>query len=387
MNSLPDRCSDAEFERRHRLVREEMGKQGIDCLLCYGTEQGWSNVFYLTNHWDMVSCYLILPLRDKATLFTGVFPHLVTAKQNSVVRDVRFGGPQSVLLVVDELRKKGFHEAVIGLVEPDSFRLPGIPHKDMGQLKEELTRATFVSATRMIEHIRRRKSDEEIELLGQGAQLTDKAFSVVVESIHPGVTERDLAQIITGSIGDTMAVLIGSTSMSNPSLPYPSIRPSSRELRQGDVVLLEISLGCAGYAGQVLRTVTLGPPTERYEELYAIALRSYEAICRTLREGCNPLEIVEAARSITDAGLTTGDPLVHGFGLGVEPGLHVGPKDHAAYWPPSKFSFSARSSVTVEPNPCTLDMQTGVVTGDLVIVCEDGCEQLHKVPRDRIIKV
>ena len=76
-----------------------------------------------------------------------------------------------------------------------------------------------------------------------------------------------------------------------------------------------------------------------------MALRSYEAICAVLREGCNPLEIVEAVNFILEAGLTTGDPLVHGFGLGVEAGLHVGPPNHPAYWPPGKFTFPARASV------------------------------------------
>ena len=71
MSHLPERCSDSEFKRRHQKVREEMKKQEIDCLLCYGTDQGWGNVFYLTNHWDMISCYLILPANDEAILFTG----------------------------------------------------------------------------------------------------------------------------------------------------------------------------------------------------------------------------------------------------------------------------------------------------------------------------
>lgn len=152
-------------------------------------------------------------------------------------------------------------------------------------------------------------------------------------------------------------------------------------------MLVEFSVGCAGYAGQILRTVTLGPPTERYEELYAMALRSYRAICAILREGCAALEVVEATRFITEAGLTTGDPLVHGFGLGIEAGLHVGPKNHAAYWPPGTFAFPARASVSIEPNPCTPDMTSGVVTGDLVIVRETGCEQLHQIPRESIIVV
>jgi len=387
MSSFPDRCSDAEFERRRRVVREEMQIEGVDCLLCYGTNQGWANIFYLTNHRDQISCYLILQAQDEATLFTGVFPHLEIAKRDSVVRDVHFGGAQAVSLVVKELVRKQLKKAVIGLVEPGSFRYPGIPHRDMEFFRKELPGVTFIPATYLVENIRRRKSDEEIELLRAAATLTDKAFSAVVDSVRPGVTELDLARVAAGSVGDTMALLIGSTPMSNPTVPYPSYHPCSRQLRQGDVVLLEFSLGIAGYAGQILGTVTLGPPTEHYEKLYRLAVKSYENICATLREGCSPKDVVEAGRSITEAGLTTGDPLVHGYGLGMEDGLHVGPEDHPAYWPPGKFSFPVRASVSVEPNPCTPDMKSGVVTGDLVIIWEDGVEKLHKVPRHDIIIV
>lgn len=387
MSTLPERCSEVEFDRRHRVVREAMVSGGIDALLCYGTQQGWGNVFYLTNHWDMISCYLILSARDDAILFTGTFPHFEIAKRDSIVRDVRFGGTQTLSLVTEELRKQGWDKAVLGLIEPDSFRLPGIPHRDMVRLREELPGATFVHATPMIEEIRRRKSDEEIELLREGARLTDRAFEAALDCIRPGATERDVGRAVTGSVGDAVAVLVGSTPMSNPSMPYPSTRPSARELHRGDVVLVEFSVGCAGYAGQILRTVTLGPPTERYEALYAMALKSYQGICGVLREGCTPLEIVEATSLITAAGLTTGDPLVHGFGVGIEAGLHVGPTNHPAYWPPGKFAFPARASVSIEPNPCTPDMKSGVVTGDLVIVRETGCEQLHRVPRETIIVV
>ena len=38
----------------------------------------------------------------------------------------------------------------------------------MVRIKEELPEATFVHATRMIEDIRRPKSDEEIDLLREG---------------------------------------------------------------------------------------------------------------------------------------------------------------------------------------------------------------------------
>ena len=55
--------------------------------------------------------------------------------------------------------------------------------------------------------------------------------------------------------------------------------------------------------------------------------------------------------------------------------------------PPGQFRFPVRASVSIETNPCRLDMRSGVVVGDLVIVRESHCERLHKILHDRIIIV
>src|SRR4051812_21490152 len=50
----PDRVSDAEFERRRSLLNRGVKERGLDAVLIFGTFQGWQNVFYFSNHWDLV---------------------------------------------------------------------------------------------------------------------------------------------------------------------------------------------------------------------------------------------------------------------------------------------------------------------------------------------
>ena len=73
-----------------------MRTEGVDCLLIYGNAQGWQNVFYLSNHWDLVSCFLVFPASSEPVLITGVYPHLAAVKAISAVPDIRFGGRQCV---------------------------------------------------------------------------------------------------------------------------------------------------------------------------------------------------------------------------------------------------------------------------------------------------
>ena len=387
VSTLPDRCTDREFARRHEAVRRAMREQGIDCLLVYGNSQGWQNVFYLSNHWDLVSCFLVFPADGEPVLVTGVYPHLAAVRAVSVVPDIRFGGRQAVDLVAGILEQRGFVRRRIGIVEADSYRMPGIPHRDKQRLLERLPDAEFSTKTALLEAIRRRKSPEEMDVLRGCAALTDLAFERLVNAIRPGVTEHDLATVIAGSPGDTVAVLVGSTSMARPDVPNPSIRPTSRALRNGDVVMVELSKGGAGYAGQLHGMVSLGPPTDRFSQAYDLALTAYDRICGVLRDGCSPGEVAAAAQNILDAGYEIGNPLTHGFGLGIESGLHVGVPGHPAYWPPGDFQFRTGASLTIEPNPCTPDMTFGATAGAMVIVQQTGCEQIHKAIHRRIIAV
>ncbi len=79
---------------------------------------------------------------------------------------------------------------------------------------------------------------------------------------RPGVREFELAAAIESSYlgvgGLTTFYYIASTPMSSPERCVPAQVLSNREIQAGDVVTCEISVSYAGYAGQGLRTFTVG---------------------------------------------------------------------------------------------------------------------------------
>jgi Xaa-Pro aminopeptidase len=329
--TLLDRCSDAEYSRRHGALREDMRAEGLVALLVYGNAGAWQNVFYLANHYqDLVGCFLLLPLDSDPVLFTGLWGYLEASRQHASVKDVRFGGASLVASVAQELTRRGLDSGSIGLVEADTFRMPGLPHKNMIELKRELPSAEIVSATHMVQTLRKQKSQEEIDFLRHGAELSDKALLRGLAAIRPSATEFQVAQAMAAAEGVTQTVLIGSTSMEAPrALTMPTSRPTSRELRRGDVILIELSKGVTvGYAGQVHVMATLGPPNGLFSEMHEQAWDAFRNITEVLRTGCNSEDVVTAGDNISKAGYFTGNPLVHGWGLSVEPGFHVGAREH-----------------------------------------------------------
>ena len=81
----------------------------------------------ISNHWDLVSCFLVIPSASDPVLITGVYPHLSSIRDVSVVRDVRFGGARSVELIISLLKERKISNGKIGIVEPDFFAFLASP--------------------------------------------------------------------------------------------------------------------------------------------------------------------------------------------------------------------------------------------------------------------
>jgi Xaa-Pro aminopeptidase len=156
-----------------------------------------------------------------------------------------------------------------------------------------------------------------------------------------------------------------------------------RPLARGDVLFTEISASFWDYAGQVLRTFTIdAEPTPLYRELHAVAEAAYAAIAKVLRAGATPEDVVAASGVIEQAGFTTCDDLLHGFGGGYLPPV-LGSRSRPA-GPIPATPFEAGMTVVVQPNVITRDQRAGVQVGDLVLVTETGIEPLHRAPRGLI---
>ena len=209
-------------------------------------------------------------------------------------------------------------------------------------------------------------------------------FDSLRRHVRPGLTEHQLADIVERAYvplgGTTHIHYLGVTSMSAPEVAVPRQFASSRPVGDGDVIICEISAAFWGYAGQVLRSFTVGaPPTPLYRNLMQTAEAAFDAITGTIRAGVPARALVEAAACIAEAGFTTIDDVVHGYGGGYLPPILSAPGRAEA--PIPDMELAAGMTLVVQPNVVTKDKTAGVQTGELVLVTDDGCETLHSAPR------
>ena len=125
--------------------------------------------------------------------------------------------------------------------------------------------------------------------------------------------------------------------------------------------------------------VTLGEPTSLYRGLHAAADAAFDAIAAVLSDGALLAQVIEAARVIEDAGFTTIDDLLHGYGGGYLPPI-LGSATRPAGPVPDE-PFRAGMTVVIQPNVVTRDGMAGVQTGEMVLITESGIERMHAMPR------
>jgi Xaa-Pro aminopeptidase len=384
------RFSDAEYERRYQRVREQMYFRGIDCLVVYGssahTDSNQSNVRYLSGYIDQIQSYVVFPYEGEPTLYADLYPHVPDAHLMSVIDDVRWGSEQKGTRVAERVAELGYEDATIGLVGAPGPATTELPTNDYLQLQDALPDAEFQFASDLMDRIRLTKSDEELEAIREGVELTDRAMRALAEAVEPGVTERELkAEIMSSYLddGEYFFQLLGSTSMADPDMPYPWEHQSGRTIQEGDVVLTEISArNTKGYSGQILRSLAVGTePTNEYQELYDVAEQVFFDVLDVLEPGATTEDVLEVATPpIESRGWTIHAPIIHGWGLGIQRPL-IGTRNKGGF-PNPPFEFKEGHTIVVEPNPVTEDQLSGMFLGEYVRITSDGVERLHEYPME-----
>jgi len=367
------RFSDAEMERRRSALAMAMDVAGVEHVLVYGANRNGSAVGWLTR-WPVTREALVVhtPGRPDA-LLVNFYNHVPNATRMATEAHVCWAGAKPMETAIEELRRRGAAGRPVGLIGPLGYR----PHAALVAFA-----GAAVPMDAAYTRLRLVKSAEELEWLRVGAELTDAGVRALSERAGPGLDERELGNIVerayVGRGGTTHIHYLAATPMDTPGMSVPAQWPSTRRLQRGDMLACEVSASYWDYAGQVLRTFTVGgDPPVLYRELHDAAEAALDGILARLRPGATAADVVEASAPIEDAGFTTRDDLLHGFVGGYLPPV-LGSASRTLEDVP-EFSFEAGMTVVVQPNVVTQDERAGVQTGELVAVTADGVERLHAV--------
>ena len=250
----------------------------------------------------------------------------------------------------------------------------------MERLKRDLP-CELVGAQGLLDGLRAAKDRQEQQIMRKAQAITDRVFSGILDFIRPGMTEREVAARL---VYDMMRFGASKPSFdpivaAGPNGSMPHAVPGDTVIEPGMFVTMDFGCIYRGYCSDMTRTVAVGEPSEEMRRVYGVVLQAQQAGIAAARAGIPGSQVDQAGRAVIDqAGY--GAQFGHSFGhsLGLE--IHESPN----FSPGETAILPVGAVVSAEPG-IYLPGRFGVRIEDVVILDEEGCEDITQSPRELIV--
>lgn len=242
------------------------------------------------------------------------------------------------------------------------------------QIAQE-TGSQFVSAVRILEELRILKSEEELENLQSSAKITDDAYLELVKLIKPGLSEREIMQMLSKIYQDKGIERCYGIIASGSNSAYPHYSNDQRIIKDKDIIIFDIGCIYKNMCSDMTRTLFVGGITEKEKQIYNIVLEAITAAEDLVAEGAYIPDIDRAAREIIEmAGYGDYFPTRLGHGIGYS--IHEAPdikKNNPRH-------LQKGMAFSIEPG-IYLPGEFGIRIEDIVAVTAGGRQILNRVPK------
>ena len=234
---------------------------------------------------------------------------------------------------------------------------------------------------RAITSLRMIKSADEIALMKSAQEIAERAFTHILDFIKPGVTEREVSleldYFMLRNGAEALSFETIAVSGVNSSMPHGV--PSDKKIENGDFVTMDYGAVCGGYHSDMTRTVAVGNVSAEQKKVYDTVLKAQLAALEAMRPGVRCADADRAARDVI-AAAGYGEFFGHGTGHGVGIEIHEEPRVS----PTAADILEAGNVVTDEPG-IYIPGRFGVRIEDMVLITENGFENLTKAPKELIV--
>ena len=218
-------------------------------------------------------------------------------------------------------------------------------------------------------------------MIKKAQQITEEAYTEVLNYIKPNVTEREIAleldYLMRKKGADGVSFSLITITGKNTSLPHGV--PKDNTIKEGDFFLSDIGALYNGYHSDMTRTVAVKSATDEMEEIYNIVLKAQLSALETVKAGTKASVVDKTARDIISS-YGYGEMFGHSTGHGVGLDIHEQPTVSIN----SETILSSGMVITVEPG-IYIPNKFGVRIEDMVCVTKDGYENFATIDKSLII--
>ncbi len=351
--------------QRVKNVQAKLSEYNIDALLV----TNMFNVRYLAN-------------------FTGSTGLVVITKEKAYfVTDFRYTEQAAAEAKgFDIIKNEGsIFAEVAEIVKDDNIEKLGFEQENVTystyNLINDLIPCDLVPVTGLVEKLREVKTEDEIALIKEAIDITEKAYDYILGFVKAGVTEIEVANELDfymrkeGAKGVSFDTIVASGVRS--AMPHGVA--SDKVIEEGDMVTIDFGCYYKGYVSDMTRTFAVGDPGEELKEIYEIVYQANKKVNESAKAGMTGAELDAIARDyIAEHGYGPqfGHTLGHGIGLEVHEGPSLSFRNEE--------KLVVNNIVTNEPGIYVPGLG-GVRIEDDLVIKEDGAEVLMTTPKELII--
>ncbi len=330
--------------------------------------RGMENIFYLTGYRGSEGTLVVT--RNGLFLLTD-FRYITYARE--ATQDIQVVETKLLKQSLLELCKK--HE--IKKMGFDSFHTTFNIYQIW---KDTLQDILFVPLGNRIEEIRKCKDPEEIESIMQAVRIATGAFSEVLQRLHPGKTEKEVANDLDftmrrfGADCPSFNTIVAS----GPRAALPHAEPTDKPIMGGETVIIDFGAQVNGYCSDETCTISIGKTNNKLEEVFSVVNNARIFALANIKAGLSIRELDGMVRGfIKDAGY--GDFFGHGTGHGVGIAVHEAPAINNS----GEGVFEENMVVTIEPGIYIPELG-GVRLEDMVLLTAREPQIMTKIRKDTL---
>ncbi len=310
--------SKTEFANRLKRLQAAMAEQELECLLLFSQE----SMYWLTGYDTFGFCFfqcLVVKADGEMVLLTRA-PDLRQARHTSIIDNIVIwtdrGGADPTVNLHDLLSEMDLVGTRMG-VEYDT---QGLTAKNGMAMNQRLNSfAELVDASEIVNRLRVIKSKAELDFARRAGGLSDDALDAAIKKTKAGASEGDILAAMHSAIFSKGGDYPGNEFIIGSGRDALLCRYKSgrRELDKNDQLTLEWSGTWAHYHAAMMRTLIIGKPTARHEELYEAARAAIENVREAMQVGNTFADMFEAhAETLDEAGLARHRMNACGYSLG-----------------------------------------------------------------------
>ena len=366
------------YMNRQEKLRSTIEKENLAALVL---NPGPSLTYFTGLHFHLSERPIIVIFTNHKSPVT-VLPELESAKTASLSYPLityTYGeNPAAWQKVFNEafesaLSSSAAESRVIG-VEPRQLR-----YLELKIIEQAAPTAQIIHGDEAISSIRMRKEAGEITAMRKAVDIAQRALLETIPYIKIGVTERQIANELTGQL---------LKACSDPQFPFspivsggpnsanPHATPTDRPLIEGDLLVIDWGASHRGYISDITRTFAIGKADTELTHIARIVEDANKAGRSIIKPGLPACEVDQASRGVID-NRGYGEYFTHrtGHGIGME-----------GHEPPyirddNQLQLIQGMTFTVEPGIYLPD-RGGVRIEDNVLVTDTGVESLTNLPRE-----